>query len=107
MHLFYPIAKAVHYHPPDDRMIGVEGVSSAAVIGVTRAILFKNVIGTVVQAAKTQGWPVLIAFGCVVEDNVENDFDTRPVQRLDHIPELVERPKWILPRAVSLKQHKK
>src|SRR6185436_108108 len=106
MHLFYPIAEAVHDHPPDDRMIAVEGVSSAAVIGVTRAIVFKNVIGTVVQAPKTQGRSVVVAFGSVVEYDVENDLYTRSVKRFDHIAKLIQWPERILPRAVSLMRRK-
>ena len=40
-------------------MIGVEGISRAAVIRVTRAILFEDVVGGVVETAKAHcraGW---------------------------------------------------
>ena len=46
--------------------------------------------------------PSLVAFRGVVEHDVENDFDARPVQRLDHVAELVHRAERILARAVRL-----
>ena len=46
--------------------------------------------------------PSSIAFGGVVEDDVENDLDAGAVQRLDHVAELVDRAERILPRAVGL-----
>ena len=44
----------------------------------------------------------MVAFGRVVEHDVENDLDSGPVQRLDHIAKFVHRAKRILPRAVGL-----
>ena len=44
----------------------------------------------------------MVAFGGVVEDDVENDFDARAVQRLDHVAKFVDRTQRILPRAVRL-----
>src|SRR5215813_4592077 len=90
MHFLNPIAEAVEDHPPDNRMINVKRVSRTAVISVPRAILFENIVGSVVEAPKTQGWSVVIAFGSVIEYNVENDLDSCPVQRLDHITKLIQ-----------------
>jgi len=50
MHLLDPIAEAVHDHPADNRLIGVQRIPGTAVIGITRAILVENVVGAVVQA---------------------------------------------------------
>ena len=44
--------------------------------------------------------PSWSAFGRVVEHDVENHFDARAVQGLDHVAELVDRAERILPRAV-------
>ena len=44
------------------------------------------------KSAKTQGRPFVIAFGSVVEHNVENDFDTVTVQRLNHVAKFVQWP---------------
>ena len=106
MHLFDPVPEAVQGHSADNRMIRVECVSGTAVVGVARAILFENVVSGVVQAAKTQGRAVVIAFGSVIEHNVENHLDTRPVQRLDHITKLVQWPERILLRAIRLVRRK-
>ncbi len=46
--------------------------------------------------------PSMVAFGRVIEHDVENDLDARPVQRLDHVAKLVHRAERILPRAVRL-----
>ena len=46
--------------------------------------------------------PCSVALGRVVEHDVENDFDARAMQRLDHVAKFVDRPQRILPRAVSL-----
>ena len=54
------------------------------------------------QSAETQGRPVVIALGGVVEDDIENDLETGPVQRLDHVAKLVHRAERVLARAVGL-----
>ena len=87
-------------------MIGVERVAGAAVIGVARAIFLKDVVGAVVQTTETQRRPGVVAFGGVVEDHVENDLDARPMQRLDHVAELVNGTQRILARAVALVRRK-
>ena len=42
MHLFDPIAEAVHDHATNDGMIGIERVPSAAVVGIVRPVLFQK-----------------------------------------------------------------
>ena len=44
----------------------------------------------------------MIAFSRVIEDNIENDFDFRPVQGFDHVAKLIHRPQRIVSRAVGL-----
>ena len=102
MHFFDPVAEAVQDHPANYRMIRVKRVSRAAVIRIARAILFENVVGGIVQSAKTQSRPVVIAFRSVVEHNVENDLDTGPVQRLNHVAKFIQRPQRILARTIRL-----
>ena len=102
VHLLDPVAEAVDDHPADDRMIGVERVAGAAVVGVARAVVFEDVVGRVVESAEAQRRPAVVAFGGVVEDDVENDLDAGPVQRLDHVAKLVDRTERILTRAVGL-----
>ena len=83
-------------------MVGVERVAAAGVVGVPSAVLLEDVIGVVVQTAEAQRRPAVIAFGRVIEHDVENDLDAGPVQRLDHVAKLVHRAQRILARAVRL-----
>jgi hypothetical protein len=55
---------------------------SAVLIGL------KPVIRAIVDAAKTQRRPLMIAFGGVVVDDIEDHFDAGPVQRTHHLAEL-------------------
>ena len=83
-------------------MVGVEGVPGAGVVGVARAVVLEDVVGGVVEAAEAQRRPALVALRGVVEHDVEDDLDARPVQRLDHVAELVHRAERIPARAVRL-----
>src|SRR5262249_39276798 len=102
MHLLNPVTETVQDHTANNGMISVEGVSRAAVISVARAVLFENIVGVVLQTAKTQRGPTVVSFSSVIEDNVENNLDARPVQRLDHVTKFINRSEWILTRAVAL-----
>ena len=53
MHLLDPITETVQDHSADDRLIGVERIAGAAVIGIAR-VLVENVISAVVQATRLQ-----------------------------------------------------
>ena len=101
MHLGDPVAEAVQNEAADDGMVGIEGVAGAAVVGVAGAVGVEDVVGVVLQAAEAERRSALVALGGVVEDNVEDDFQGRPVQRLNHVPELVERPERVLARAIG------
>ena len=50
--------------------------------------------------------PSWSAFGGVIEDHVENDFDSGAVQRFDHVAKLVNGPERILTRAIRLVRRK-
>ena len=43
----------------------------------------------------------MIAFGSVVIDDIEYHLDPRPVQRLYHVAELIDRPERVFPRTVG------
>src|SRR6185503_14481564 len=61
----------------------------AGVVAVVERLFgLEPVIGAVVDAAKTQGRSLMIAFGRVVIDDIENDLDAGAVQRADHLAEL-------------------
>src|SRR3954466_8221367 len=79
MHLRDPVPKAVHDHPAHNRVICIQRVSGAAVIGEARTILFKDVVRAVVDTPVAQRWATVVALGGVIEHNIENYFDTRAV----------------------------
>src|SRR5215471_19925794 len=106
MHLFDPIPQAVQDHPANNRMIRVKRVSSAAVVCIARAILFENVVGGVVQTAKTQSRSVMIVFSSMIKHNVKDDLDTGAVQRLNHVAEFVQWSQCVLARTVRLVWYK-
>ena len=97
MHFLHPVAETIHDHAAYGRMIGVECVPGTTVVGVARAILFKDVVNAVIDPAKTDSRPIVVAFGRVIEYDIENDFDSRPVQSFDHVAKLVYRAEWVLP----------
>ena len=102
MHLLDPVPEAIEDHPANDRMIRVERISRPAVIGIPRRIPVENIIRAVIEAAETQRWPAMVAFGGMVEDHVENDLDPGAMQCLNHVAELIHRAERVLPRAVCL-----
>ena len=102
MHFLDPVAKTVHDHAADDRMIRIERVPGAGEIGVAGAVLLEDVVSGVVQSAEAQRRARVVAFRSVVEDHVENDLDACPVQRLDHVAKFVHRAERILTRAIRL-----
>src|SRR5262249_1988593 len=89
-------------HAADNGMIGVECVACAAVIGVAGAVLLQDIVSAVVETAETQRRPAVVAFGGVIEDNVENDLYARPVQRFNHVAKFVDRAERIPTRTVTL-----
>ena len=48
MHFLDPVAKTVHNHAPDNRMIGIESVPGAAKVGVPGTVDFEDIVGVIV-----------------------------------------------------------
>src|SRR5580704_6587918 len=106
MHLFYPISETIENHPAHDRMIPVECVPGTAVIRITRAVGFKNVVSAVFKSPKAQCRAELVALSGVIEYDVENHFDSGPMQRLHHVAKFIHRVERILTRTVALVRRK-
>ena len=98
----HPVTQAVLDHPAHDRLIGIQRVAAAGVVGVTGLVLLEDVIDVVRQTAIAQRRPGLPAFRRVIEHDVEDDFEARAVKRLDHVPKFVEGRERVLLRAVRL-----
>ena len=101
MHLLDPVAQTVHDHPADDRVIAVERIPAAGVVGVPGAVLVEDVVSRVVDSAETERRTGAIAFGGVVEHHVEDDLDAGPVKSLYHVTELVHGAECVGSRAIS------
>src|SRR5262245_45548068 len=76
------VAKALDDEVADDRIVAVKSVAAAAEI-VVKALGGEHVIGLIVQPAERDRWTLLVAFGRVIEDHVEDDFDAVSMQLLD------------------------
>ena len=100
--MFHPIAQAVQDEPPNDGVVGVEGVARAAEIRVAGRVGFEEVINGIVQTAQAERGPGVVPFGGVIEDHIQNDFQAFPVQGFHHVPELIYRPERVRARAVGL-----
>ena len=96
MHRLHPVPEAVDDHPADDGVARVERVPGAGVVRVPRAASVEDVVRLVIQSPEAERRPEVITFRGVVEDDVENHLDPRPVQGLDHVAELVDRAEPIL-----------
>ena len=101
VHAFDPVAQAVDDEPAHDRLIPVERVAGAAVIGVARRVVLQDVVRRVLEPPVAQRRAQVIALGRMVERHVEDDLDPGAMQRLHHVAELVERAEGSRARAVG------
>src|SRR5580704_3920135 len=85
VHLKNPVAQTIHDQLQYTRMPHVQGVSGACVIPViARIIRHKAVVSAIVDALQRKRGPQMVALGGVVIDNVENHFQSRRMQGLNH-----------------------
>ena len=59
VHLRHPIAQAILDQPAHDRLVGVQRVAAAGVVGVTRFVLLEDVVEVIGEAAIAQRRPIL------------------------------------------------
>ncbi len=71
-------------------MIAVERVAATGVITIVLAAVFQHVVDAVFQALEAERGALLVAFGRMVEDHVEDHLDVGGVQRPDHLLELAD-----------------
>jgi hypothetical protein len=90
VHLLHPVPEAVEDHPPHERLVGVEGVAGAGVVGVARGVILQDVVGRVVDAAQAERRPLVVTLRGVVEHHVEDHLEPGRVQRSNHPPKLVD-----------------
>ena len=74
-----PVPQAIDDVVANHRMVAVHRVPAAGKISVNALVVAEHVIDLVVQTTKIEQRPMLVAFGGVVEDNIENDLDSGAV----------------------------
>ncbi len=89
VHLGDPVPKAVHHQLQRERVAHVQAVASARVVHVVALLArHESVVRRVVDPPHRQGRAVLVPFGRVVVDDVEDDLDARLVKGHHHLFEL-------------------
>ena len=83
-----PVAQAVQHHVAHDRVVAVQRVAGAAEVEVV-ALRRQHVVGLVVDALEGDVRALLVAFGRVVEDHIQDDLDAVAMQLLHQRLELV------------------
>ena len=95
----HPMPQAQEDHLADDRMVAVDGVAATGIVAVILAAAGEHVIDLVFEPLEAQRRAVLVAFGGVVEDDVEDDLDAGLVQCADHLLEFVHLAAGLVPAA--------
>ncbi len=91
VHVPDPVPQAVHDQLQDPRIAHVERIAAAGEVHVVPRILGREpVVRGVVDAAKRQRGPQVVALGRVVVDHVQNHLDAGRVQVADHGLELAD-----------------
>ena len=85
----HPVPQAVEHQLPHDRVVAVERVAAAAEVVVV-AFRREHVVRRVVEPAERDRRAAFVAFGRVVEHDVEHHLDAVLVQLLDQRLELVD-----------------
>ena len=65
-------------------------IAAAGVVAIGAAAVLQHVVDAVLQALETERGTIFVPFGRVVEHDVENHFDARPVQSPHHLLELAD-----------------
>ncbi len=93
VHLLHPVVKAVHQETGDHRVVAVHRVAATGEVSIKTTVRGVQVVEDLVaEPLEADGGTPLVSFRSVVEDDVEDQPDARPVERLDHVTELVPRP---------------
>ncbi len=88
VHLHDPVAQGVEDEVADDRVRRVDRLPRAGEVAIEALVGVQPVVDRVVDAPEPHRRSQLVAFARVVEDHVEDHFETRPVKGADHLLEL-------------------
>ena len=88
-HVGGPVPQAIDHHRAHGGLVEVDRVAAARKIHVMRTVVGgQPVVDRVVEAAQVQRRTVLVAFGRVIEHDVEDDLEPGFMQRAHHRLEL-------------------
>ena len=73
----HPMPQAEENQLADDRMVAIDRVAAAGIVAVVAAAVAEHVVDAVFQPLEAEGRAEFVAFGRVVEDDVEDHFDAR------------------------------
>ena len=90
MHLLDPVVQRIDDEPAHHVVVGVHGVAATGVVDVA-AVGCEGVVDVVGETAVAEGGALVVPLGGMVVDHVEDHLDPGLVQRLHHVPELVQR----------------
>jgi len=86
-----PVSQAVCDHLDHPHVVEVERVAGARIIDViARVIGQQSVVRSVVDALEGQGRTKLVTLGCMVVDDIKNDFEPRIVKACHHFLEFAQ-----------------
>ena len=92
VHLKHPVAQTFDDEVGDNGVVRVHGVSAAREVHVVfRVVVDEMVEDCVVKPAEIKRDSAFVSFRRVVENHVEDDFDSGVVERLHHVLELAHR----------------
>src|SRR5258706_15471629 len=91
VHLQNPVAQTIHDQLQNPRMLHVERVSGTRIVHVKTLIVGQEaIVSAVVDTLERERWAKMIAFCSVVVDDIQNHFEARRMQSLDHGLELTD-----------------
>ncbi len=100
MHLAHPVTQTIYDQAAHDGVITVERVAAAGEVEILM-LRVEQVVSKILKAAQRKSRTHVIALGGMIENDVEDHFDARAVQRLHHISEFIHRAERMLPRTVT------
>src|SRR5262249_8352583 len=89
LHFEDPVTQTIHNQPQDGGMSDIQGVAAPGDVAVVAPIIgTQSIVGGVVDTAQANCRSEMVAFGGVVVNHVQNDFDPSRMQPLHHLLEL-------------------
>ncbi len=88
MHVDDPVTQGSDDHIAYNRVITIYRISTSGIIFILPGFGISDVVGRIVNSSIVEGVPVLIAFGSMVEDDIQDHFDTCLVKFENHLLEL-------------------